>query len=180
MTLLITTKLLEDEVGAVDPGRLFGADADANAAVIFADMLSDRFDAVVPCTAAAFADTDLAEVNVELIMHDHCFIGVNFIKMTDRLDGFPTIVHERRGLDGNNPGFAHLTGRHMAFEILFVDPWAHLNRLLDKSIKARKADVVARPVVFFADVAEADNQHIAVQADGSKRYGVGCLGSSLE
>ena len=66
---------MQDEVFAFHLVRLFRADADADAAIIFANMLSDRFDAVMAGDAATFAQADLAKIDVELIVYDDDMSG---------------------------------------------------------------------------------------------------------
>ena len=77
-------ELAEDKICAIDLNGLFGPHPDADASVSLADVFCDAFDTVVPCTTTATAQSNLAEINIELIMHDDDLFEWDFIKMSAR------------------------------------------------------------------------------------------------
>ncbi len=153
MGLLVGTELLEYKIGGVHLLWSFGADADAYAAVVLADSFADGFNSVVPCTAAADTGADLAEWDVELVVDYHDAVGVDFVEVGGGLDSLATKVHEGGWLDNNNLGVAKLSLGKVALEVFFLDPVVKA-LVFSETVNGLEADVVARAVVFFADVAK--------------------------
>lgn len=167
------------EVGAVNLLRLLGADADAHAAVVLGHVLGDALDAVVPCTAAAHTQPYLAEVYVNLVVHDDDVRELYLIKMRQGLHGLTAQVHERGRLAKIDLGVTYHRRSGHAFKVGLVDPGWELI-LAGEFVQAGEANVVPCTIVLSADIAEPDDEQRLVHAVGGEIDTGTDLGAFLE
>jgi len=177
--LFVGAEFGEHKVGAVHVWVRFGPDANAYPAVLFAQVLRNRFYPVVTGAAAAHAGADLTKRNVQLIVHYHNIIRVDLVKMHYSLHRFPAQVHERRGLDGDHFAVAHLRHRQVAFEVFFVDPGRKI-MIFGKPINCREPHIMPRVIVLRTDVTKPDHQHDFVLPQRIKLNAITALRPSLK
>ncbi len=132
------------------------ADAEAQAAIVAADVAVDAADAVMAPRAAAQLDLDLARLEVDLVV-DHDYLGFGFEliethRFADRAAGF---VHvglgfQRQHLAALDPALGDAAGKARAPgpEAIAADDLVHRH----------EADVVAVVGMARARVAQADEQ----------------------
>ncbi len=179
MPLLGLIEVLEHEIRRIHLLRLFRADADADAAVIFTDVLRDRFDTVVACRTATYAASDLAEVDIEFVVHHYGLLVGELIKMLYGLERFPAQVHKSLGFAEDDTGVTDGSLGKLALQVLFGHPGVEAV-FAGKVVYADKADVVAVFCIFLTRVTQANDQQRLIKAEGGVAERVANLRPSLE
>ena len=134
------------------------ADAQPQTPVILgAERGGDVLEAVVAARRAAFLQFRHARSQVELVVHDQHFTGLNLIEAGQLADRQPGAVHERERLEqpqlvGADAGFGD-----QAVEARFaLQPAA--GQTVGQVVDQPEAGIVTGLFVFGAGVAEADDQ----------------------
>ena len=97
----VRCKLAEDEVDVAELLADFGvvgAEAETGEIGGF-ELARDGFEAVVPSAAAAFAEADLAEIEVKIVAEDENVARREFIETHEIGDGETGVVVEGLGLE---------------------------------------------------------------------------------
>lgn len=123
---------------------------------------------------ATNAQTNLAEVDVELVVNDSDILGSDLVEADYSLYCLAAQIHERRGLDSDDLRFTDPPFRQIALKIFLLDPRFHICHLGDEIINTVEADVVPGIVVLFADVSQANEQNRLVLAERVELDGITC------
>ena len=97
----VRSELAEDEVDVAEllaDFGIVGAEAEAGEIGGF-ELAGDGFEAVVPSAAAAFAEADLAKIEVKIVAEDENVARREFIEAHEIGDGEAGIVVEGLGLE---------------------------------------------------------------------------------
>ncbi len=145
-------EVAENEVDIADLGTqgVVGAEAEAGESV-GAEVGGDGFETVVAATTAFFAEAELTKVEVKIVAEDEDVFGRDFVEVSEGLDGFAGVVVEILGFDEEI--FAVFEPERAHFGLL-------PGEIFDFGIKieGEEAEIVASEVVFWAGIAEADDE----------------------
>lgn len=120
------------------------------------EFLRDVLQSVVTGIAAALLQLHASGQEIELIMDDKDFLGLNVVVLGESLYGGAGPVHVGRRLHQPDIVMIQFDAGHIGAELLFFRKVSV--RTAGEFIGEHKARVVARAIVFRSDIAETDNE----------------------
>src|SRR5665213_786184 len=129
--------------------------------------------------AAADAQPDLAEINVQFVVDDGDMLGTDLVEINDGPDRFATEVHKSRRFHSDNAGITDLAAAELAFQVLLDHPVFHFAGFADEVVNTVETDIMPGQIILFTGITKPNQENSLVKPDSIKHRWVTDLGSFL-